>query len=103
MVRYLIGRIADPVFGVATGIAAYAMWERDPRNAHDHGPGNRLWDLVQRRFQGAEASAAPAVSHAAAPAAPAAVPQTTAAASLKDETHMFQPVPPANQLPHRLI
>lgn len=38
------------MFGIATGIAAYAIWERDPRNAHDHGPGNRLWDLINRRL-----------------------------------------------------
>ncbi|KAI3627532.1 hypothetical protein CBS14141_001533 [Malassezia furfur] len=91
--------IADPVFGVATGIAAYAMWERDPRNAHDHGPGNRLWDLVQRRFQGAPAPAAPPVSRTATPAAPAAVVQSDVPA----QTHALPSVPPADQLPRRLI
>ena len=26
------------------------MWERDPRNASEHGPGNRLEDLIGRRL-----------------------------------------------------
>ena len=79
------------------------MWERDPRNAHDHGPGNRLWDLVQRRFLGAETPAAPAVSRTATPAAPAAVVQATTPTPAQDGTHALPPVPPANQLPRRII
>jgi len=54
----LIHSTADPLFGVATGAAAYYLWERDPRNAHSHGPGSTLADLVARRF-GAAAPAAP--------------------------------------------
>lgn len=93
------------MFGVATGIAAYAMWERDPRNAHDHGPGNRLWDLVQRRFQGTSAPDAPPVTRTATPAAPAATaaPAAVVQSDVPAQTHALPPVPPANQLPRRLI
>lgn len=41
---------SDPIFGVATGIAAYFIWENDQRNSVDHGPGNTLLDLVCRRI-----------------------------------------------------
>lgn len=46
----MIVRVADPLFGLTTGVAAYFIWEKDQRNAHDHGPGNTLVDLVSRRF-----------------------------------------------------
>lgn len=61
MVKYLIGRyvagrscgrIADPIFGVVTGVGAFYLWETDPRNAADHGEGHRLWDLLSRRWGG---------------------------------------------------
>ena len=32
----MIVRVADPLFGLATGVAAYFIWEKDQRNAHDH-------------------------------------------------------------------
>ncbi|SHO76438.1 Uncharacterized protein MSYG_0776 [Malassezia sympodialis ATCC 42132] len=51
MVKYLIGRFSDPIFGVVTGVAAYILWENDPRNAQDHGNGNSLLDLISRRLQ----------------------------------------------------
>ncbi|PKI83245.1 hypothetical protein MVES_002828 [Malassezia vespertilionis] len=52
MVRYLIGRYADPLFGVATGVAAYFIWERE--NATERPPGHTLVDLVRRKV-GADA------------------------------------------------
>lgn len=42
--------MADPIFGIATGIGAYYIYETDPRNAADHGPGNTLLDLISRRW-----------------------------------------------------
>ena len=42
--------VADPIFGIATGIGAFFIWENDRRNAHDHGPGNTLLDLLSRRM-----------------------------------------------------
>lgn len=42
--------VADPIFGMATGIGAFFIWENDQRNAHDHGPGNTLLDLLSRRM-----------------------------------------------------
>lgn len=38
------------MFGVLTGVFAYVLWERDPRNAHERGPGMTLYDLVSRRL-----------------------------------------------------
>lgn len=89
-------RFADPVFGVATGIAAYIIWERDPRNAHDHGPGNTLGDLVARRL-GLRSSASAPASARAAQAAP-----STPAASLKSPTAPA-PTPVEHEAPRRVI
>ena len=36
--------------GVLTGVFAYLLWEREPRNAHERGPGMTLYDLVSRRL-----------------------------------------------------
>lgn len=54
--------MADPVFGVVTGVAAYLIWENDPRNAHDHGPGNRLVDLIGRKLGYAAPVRVPAIA-----------------------------------------
>ncbi|WFD29766.1 hypothetical protein MSPP1_000778 [Malassezia sp. CBS 17886] len=70
MVKYLIGRVADPVFGAATGALAYMMWERDARNAAERPDGKRLRDLIGRRL-GWEAPAAGRGAAAEAPGAPA--------------------------------
>ncbi|KAL9935086.1 hypothetical protein V8E36_006162 [Tilletia maclaganii] len=51
MVKYLIGRVADPVFAVATGVFAYVIWEQDGRNAEHRPEGRRLADLVKRRWE----------------------------------------------------
>ncbi|KAK0529365.1 hypothetical protein OC834_002198 [Tilletia horrida] len=51
MPKYLIGRIADPIFAVGTGIFAYVIWENDGRNAAQRPEGRKLLDLVRRRWE----------------------------------------------------
>ncbi|PWN88207.1 hypothetical protein FA10DRAFT_157094 [Acaromyces ingoldii] len=48
MVKYLVGRLADPVLGLATGVFAYYLWETDPRNAPVRPQGRTLLDLSRR-------------------------------------------------------
>lgn len=43
--RYLFNRWVDPLIGVSIGVAAYAVEEHKA-----HVPGNRLVDLVRRRW-----------------------------------------------------
>ncbi|KAE8205686.1 hypothetical protein A4X06_0g454 [Tilletia controversa] len=51
MPKYLIGRTADPVFAMMTGVFAYVLWENDGRNAEQRPEGRKLADLVKRRWQ----------------------------------------------------
>ncbi|KAK0550419.1 hypothetical protein OC861_005113 [Tilletia horrida] len=51
MAKYLIGRVADPIFAVVTGVFAYAIWENDARNASQRPEGRKLYDLVKRRWE----------------------------------------------------
>ncbi|CEH18013.1 Non-classical export protein 1 [Ceraceosorus bombacis] len=48
MVKYLVGRVSDPLVGVFTGLFAYYIYETDPRNAAQRPEGRRLWDLLSR-------------------------------------------------------
>ncbi|SPO31626.1 uncharacterized protein UTRI_06344_B [Ustilago trichophora] len=50
MPTYLVGRILDPILGLATGVMAYFLWENDPRNAHERPPHRSLPDLVRRKL-----------------------------------------------------
>ncbi|CAO1628610.1 unnamed protein product [Parajaminaea phylloscopi] len=51
MPKYLVGRVVDPVLGLATGALAYVLWENDGRNAEHRPEGRKLVDLVQRKWQ----------------------------------------------------
>ncbi|KDN52429.1 hypothetical protein K437DRAFT_266617 [Tilletiaria anomala UBC 951] len=64
MVRYLIGKYSDPVFGMVTGAFAYYLWEKDPKNAAERPPGRSLHELASRRWQNGQAplSLAPVTS-----------------------------------------
>ncbi|UZJ52174.1 hypothetical protein CBS101457_001494 [Exobasidium rhododendri] len=48
MVKYLVGRAADPVLGLATGVFAYYLWETDPKNAALRPAGRSLVDVTTR-------------------------------------------------------
>ncbi|PWN50332.1 hypothetical protein IE53DRAFT_387371 [Violaceomyces palustris] len=48
--KYLIGRISDPILGITTGIMAYYLWENDGRNSELRPQGRKLNDLLRRRF-----------------------------------------------------
>ncbi|KAJ1024166.1 hypothetical protein NDA16_003005 [Ustilago loliicola] len=50
MPAYLVGRVFDPILGLATGVMAYFLWENDGRNAHERPEGRSLPELVQRRL-----------------------------------------------------
>ncbi|SPO30414.1 uncharacterized protein UTRI_06344 [Ustilago trichophora] len=50
MPTYLVGRIFDPILGLATGVMAYFLWENDPRNSHERPPHRSLPDLVRRKL-----------------------------------------------------
>ncbi|KAE8224249.1 hypothetical protein CF319_g2827 [Tilletia indica] len=51
MAKYLIGRVADPIFAMTTGVFAYVLWENDGRNAEHRPEGRKLYDLVKRRWE----------------------------------------------------
>ncbi|CDS00488.1 uncharacterized protein SPSC_03336 [Sporisorium scitamineum] len=50
MPTYLIGRVFDPILGLATGVMAYFLWENDARNYHERPDGRSLPELVRRRI-----------------------------------------------------
>ncbi|KAJ1020336.1 hypothetical protein NDA18_005932 [Ustilago nuda] len=50
MPAYLVGRLFDPILGLATGVMAYFLWENDGRNAHERPEGRSLPELVRRRL-----------------------------------------------------
>ncbi|KAJ9475908.1 Non-classical export protein 1 [Pseudozyma hubeiensis] len=52
MPTYLIGRVSDPILGLATGVMAYFLWENDARNYHERPQGRSLPELVRRRLSG---------------------------------------------------
>ncbi|PWN23078.1 hypothetical protein BCV69DRAFT_310567 [Microstroma glucosiphilum] len=52
MPAYLVGRLADPILGLSTGVLAYYLWEYDPRNDAQRPEGRKLVDLARRRFGG---------------------------------------------------
>ncbi|CBQ71291.1 conserved hypothetical protein [Sporisorium reilianum SRZ2] len=50
MPTYLIGRVFDPILGLATGVMAYFLWENDARNYHERPEGRSLPELLRRRL-----------------------------------------------------
>ncbi|KIS65927.1 uncharacterized protein UMAG_06014 [Mycosarcoma maydis] len=52
MPSYLIGRVFDPMLGLATGAMAYFLWENDARNLHERPQGRSLPELLRRRLSG---------------------------------------------------
>ncbi|EST07318.1 Non-classical export protein 1 [Kalmanozyma brasiliensis GHG001] len=50
MPTYLVGRVFDPILGLATGVMAYFLWENDPRNSHERPSQRSLPELVRRRL-----------------------------------------------------
>jgi len=45
-------RLVDPIFGLSTGVLAYYIWETDAKNAHLRPEGQKLHDLLRRKFVG---------------------------------------------------